>query len=73
MRLIASSLVTTSLLTTSLMLVTAFDALPARAADLDANSAIDTVTVYPDGASVTRIINADSPPAIPRWWQRIFR
>jgi uncharacterized protein (TIGR02231 family) len=41
------------------MLVTAFSAMPARAADLDANSAIDTVTVYPDGASVTRIINAD--------------
>ena len=59
MRLIANSLVTTSLLTTSLMLVTAFAAMPARAADLDANSAIDTVTVYPDGASVTRIINAD--------------
>ena len=59
MRLIANSLVTTSLLTTSLMLVTAFAAMPARAADLDATSAIDTVTVYPDGASVTRIITAD--------------
>jgi uncharacterized protein (TIGR02231 family) len=54
MRLIANSLVTTSL-----VLVTAFAAMPARAADLDANSAIDAVTVYPDGASVTRIINAD--------------
>jgi uncharacterized protein (TIGR02231 family) len=58
MRLIANSLVTTSLLTTSLMLATAF-AMPALAADLDANSAIDTVTVYPDGASVTRVINAE--------------
>jgi uncharacterized protein (TIGR02231 family) len=59
MRLIANSLVTTSLLTTSLMLATAFAAMPALAADLDANSAIDTVTVYPDGASVTRVINAE--------------
>ena len=33
--------------------------MPARAADLDANSAIDTVTVYPDGASVTRVITLD--------------
>ncbi|MFM9578070.1 DUF4140 domain-containing protein, partial [Streptomyces turgidiscabies] len=34
---------------------------PARAADLDATSAIDAVTVYPDGASVTRVIQVDLP------------
>ncbi len=56
MRLIANYLATTSL-----VLVTAFAAMPARAADLDATSAIDTVTVYPDGASVTRVISLDLP------------
>ena len=56
MRLIANYLATTSL-----VLVTAFAAGPARAADLDATSAIDTVTVYPDGASVTRVISLDLP------------
>jgi len=56
MRMIANSLVTTSL-----VLVTAIAATPARAADLDATSAIDAVTVYPDGASVTRVIALDLP------------
>src|SRR6201995_576584 len=51
----------TCLATTSLVLVSAFAAMPARAADLDATSAIDTVTVYPDGASVTRVISLDLP------------
>ena len=55
MRLIANCLATTSL-----VLVTALAA-PAMAADLDATSAIDAVTVYPDGASVTRIIRLDLP------------
>ena len=50
-----------SLATTSLVLVTATIALPSWAADLDATSAIDTVTVYPDGASVTRVITLDLP------------
>src|SRR5579871_6709091 len=50
MRLIANYLATTSL-----VLVTAFAAMPAWAADLDATSSIDTVIVYPDGASVTQI------------------
>ncbi|WP_314960178.1 mucoidy inhibitor MuiA family protein [Bradyrhizobium cosmicum] len=49
------------LATTSLVLVTAAFALPSWAADLDANSAIDSVTVYPDGATVTRIIAIDLP------------
>jgi len=49
------------LATTSLVLVTMAMASPSWAADLDANSAIDTVTVYPDGATVTRIISIDLP------------
>ena len=56
MRMIANSLATTSL-----VLVTALAAAPVRADDLDATSAIDAVTVYPDGASVTRIIALDLP------------
>ncbi|OAF08449.1 hypothetical protein AYJ54_15265 [Bradyrhizobium centrolobii] len=50
------------LATTSLVLVTTVAALPAWAADVDATSAIDTVTVYPDGASVTRVITLDLSP-----------
>ncbi|MBR1179357.1 mucoidy inhibitor MuiA family protein [Bradyrhizobium sp. KB893862 SZCCT0404] len=49
------------LATTSLVLVTMAMASPSWAADLDANSTIDTVTVYPDGATVTRIISIDLP------------
>ena len=56
MRLIANSLVTTSL-----VVLAAFAAGAARAADVDAASAIDAVTVYPDGASVTRVITLDLP------------
>ena len=47
------------LATTSLVLVTASLASPSWAADVDATSAIDTVTVYPDGATVTRVIAID--------------
>jgi uncharacterized protein (TIGR02231 family) len=54
MRLIASYLATTSL-----VLVIAFASARAQAADLDAPSTIDAVTVYPDGASVTRLITLD--------------
>ncbi len=57
MRTIANSLVTTSL-----AVVAAFAAMPAQAADVDATSAVDAVTVYPDGASVTRVITADLAP-----------
>ena len=46
--------------TTSLVLL-AFATAPLKAADLDAASAIDTVTVDPDGASVTRVITLDLP------------
>ncbi|QOZ28642.1 mucoidy inhibitor MuiA family protein [Bradyrhizobium sp. CCBAU 51753] len=56
MRLIANCLVTTSL-----ALVTALVAGPLQAADLDAASQVDAVTVYPDGASVTRVITLDLP------------
>jgi uncharacterized protein (TIGR02231 family) len=56
MRLLANSLVTTSL-----MVLTALATLPARAANMEATSSIDAVTVYPDGASVTRIIAVDLP------------
>jgi uncharacterized protein (TIGR02231 family) len=51
-------LISNYLATTSLVLVASF-ATPALAADLDAISSIDAVTVYPDGASVTRIITLD--------------
>ncbi len=54
-------LISNYLATTSLVLVTAFATMPARAADLDASSTIDAVTVYPDGASVTRVIALDLP------------
>jgi len=54
MRMIAKCLVTSSL-----VLVAASATAPVWAADLDASSAIDAVTVYPDGASVTRLITVD--------------
>ena len=47
------------LATTSLVLVTTALASPSWAADVDTTSAIDTVTVYPDGATVTRVIALD--------------
>jgi uncharacterized protein (TIGR02231 family) len=56
MRLIANSLVTTSL-----VVLAAFAAGAAQAADVDATSAVDAVTVYPDSASVTRVIALDLP------------
>jgi uncharacterized protein (TIGR02231 family) len=56
MRVIANGLVTTSL-----VVLTAFAALPAQAANVAAASMVDAVTVYPDGASVTRIIAVDLP------------
>jgi uncharacterized protein (TIGR02231 family) len=56
MRTVANSLVTASFAA-----IAAFAAAPAWAADLDATSAVDAVTVYPDGASVTRLITLDLP------------
>jgi len=49
------------LVTTSLVLVAASAGAPVQAAELNATSAVDAVTVYPDGASVTRIIAVDLP------------
>ena len=37
-------------------------AAPALAGEIDVRSAIDAVTVYPDGATVTRLIAVDLPP-----------
>ena len=56
MRLIANALVTTSL-----VVIVALATAPVRAADVDASSAVDAVTVYPDGASVTRLVTLDLP------------
>jgi uncharacterized protein (TIGR02231 family) len=49
------------LVTTSLVAIAALAAMPAQAAELAATSAVDAVTVYPDGASVTRLITLDLP------------
>jgi uncharacterized protein (TIGR02231 family) len=54
-------MIANSLVTTSLVVVAALAAVPARAADVEATSAVDAVTVYPDGASVTRAITVDIP------------
>lgn len=56
MRTIASILVTTSLVA-----LAGLAAMPAQAADIEATSTVDAVTVYPDGASVTRLITLDLP------------
>jgi uncharacterized protein (TIGR02231 family) len=45
----------------SLVVLTALGCGGARAAELPARSAVDAVTVYPDGASVTRIVTLDVP------------
>jgi uncharacterized protein (TIGR02231 family) len=54
-------LITNGFLTKSLVAFTALAAGPACAADVAASSAVDSVTVYPDGASVTRVISLDLP------------
>ena len=54
-------LITNGFLTTSLVVFTALAAGEVRAADVAASSAVDAVTVYPDGASVTRVISLDLP------------
>jgi uncharacterized protein (TIGR02231 family) len=53
--------ISNSLSTTGLALLAALAAAPALAADIDVTSAVDAVTVYPDGASVTRVIALDLP------------
>ncbi len=49
------------LVTTGLVVVAALAAMPAKAANIEATSAVDAVTVYPDGASVTRAVKFDLP------------
>jgi uncharacterized protein (TIGR02231 family) len=56
MRTIANHLATTGLILLAAVAITS-----AGAADLDVTSAVDAVTVYPDGASVTRVITLDLP------------
>ena len=46
---------------TSLAVIAALAAVPAWAAEIDVTSAVDAVMVYPDGASVTRVITLDLP------------
>jgi uncharacterized protein (TIGR02231 family) len=46
---------------TSLVVFTTLAAMQAKAANVEATSAVDAVTVYPDGASVTRAITVDVP------------
>ena len=41
-------------------------AVPALAAEIETSSQIDAVTVYPDGATVTRLIRLDLPAGNPR-------
>ena len=53
--------ITNCLVTTSLVLAGALVAGPLHAANLDTASQVDAVTVYPDGASVTRVITLDLP------------
>src|SRR6185295_7136482 len=47
--------------TTGLVLLAALAVTPAGAVDLSVTSAVDAVTVYPDGANVTRLIALDLP------------
>ena len=49
------------LATTGLVLSAACAVSPLRAAEMEASSTVDAVTVYPDGASVTRLISLDLP------------
>jgi uncharacterized protein (TIGR02231 family) len=49
------------LASTGLVLLAALAVTPAGAADLEVTSAVDAVTVYPDGASITRVITLDLP------------
>ncbi|CCD93899.1 conserved exported hypothetical protein [Bradyrhizobium sp. ORS 375] len=49
------------LLATGVVLSAALAAGPGLAANLDATSTVDAVTVYPDGATVTRVIALDLP------------
>ena len=52
-------IIANSLIATSVVVLTAVAVAQARAADVEAASTVDAVTVYPDGASVTRIVTLD--------------
>ena len=52
-------IVTNRFVTTSLVVLAAFASMEARAANVEATSVVDAVTVYPDGASVTRAVTVD--------------
>jgi len=52
---------TKCLAATSLVLGAVLTTAPGHAANLDATSTVDAVTVYPDGATVTRVIMLDLP------------
>jgi uncharacterized protein (TIGR02231 family) len=54
-------IVTSRLVMASLVVLAAFAPMEARAANVEATSAVDAVTVYPDGASVTRAVTVDVP------------
>src|SRR5882672_3502715 len=54
-------IVANRLVMTSLIVFTTLAAMQAKAANVEATSAVDAVTVYPDGASVTRAITVDLP------------
>jgi uncharacterized protein (TIGR02231 family) len=49
------------LVTASLVVFARFAAIQARAANVEATSAVDAVTVYPDGAGITRAITVEIP------------
>jgi uncharacterized protein (TIGR02231 family) len=53
--------VTNRVVMTSIIVLAAFATARAEAADVEAASAVDAVTVYPDGASVTRVVTVDLP------------
>jgi hypothetical protein len=45
---------------------------PAAAGEIEAASKIDAVTVYPDAAIVTRLVEVDMPKATACWRSRTF-
>ena len=52
---------TNLLLTRGLVVLALIAAMPAKAANLEATSVVEAVTVYPDGASVTRAVAVELP------------
>src|ERR1700692_2510380 len=54
-------IVASRLVTATLVVFANFAAMQAKAANVEATSAVDAVTVYPDGASVTRAIAVELP------------